>query len=45
MVLDDEIESAIGACFFRKTMERWVGKIPFYMLRSGMSTIQIIRNL
>ena len=37
--LDDERDRH-WAWFLRKTMEGWMGKMPFYMLRSRMSTIQ-----
>ena len=37
-------ESTIGAYFLRKIMEGWMGRRPFYILRSGMSTINIRRR-
>ena len=37
-------ESAIGAWFSRKTMEGWMGRRPFYMLRNGMYKILIRRR-
>ena len=44
VVLDDERESFISALFLRKTMEGWMGRRPFYIIRSGIYTIQIIRR-
>ena len=36
-------ESAIGVWFLRGEMEGWMGRRPFYMLRSGVSKIKIRR--
>ena len=44
VVLDDDIESAIGTWFSRKKMEGWVGRRLFYMQKGGMSTIRRSRR-